>query len=95
VIALSADLFREAGISLYTEQYLAGLLRSPCPLVFLCVPAGGGRAGRTGPVPWYDIWAAMASFVLASYVAIRFPDLSELVSMQPLDGLYCGCLQSS
>jgi len=48
VIALSADLFRLAGLSLYTEQVLAGLLALAMPLIFLYVPAGGGRGGRRG-----------------------------------------------
>ena len=40
-IALSADLFRMAGLSLYTEQVLAGLLAIATPLVFLHVSARG------------------------------------------------------
>src|SRR5258706_5973594 len=48
-IALSADLFRVAGLSLYTEQVLAGLLAIATPLVFLHVSAGGGsRRARAG-----------------------------------------------
>jgi len=60
-IALSADLFRVAGLSLYTEQVLAGLLAIATPLVFLHVSARGER-GRTGNVPWYDLAAAIAGF---------------------------------
>ncbi len=87
VIAVSADLFRDLGLSLYTEQYLAGLLAIAMPLLFLHVPAAGGRGGRTGPVPWYDALAAVVSFVAASYVAVRFPTLSDMVSARPWDGL--------
>ena len=89
VVAVSANLFRVVGISLYTEQYLAGLLALAMPLLFLHVPAtrsGAGR-GRSGPVPWYDMVLAALSFVLGAYVAVRFPPLSELVATQPLDGL--------
>ena len=86
VIALSADLFRRIGVSLFTEQYIAVLLAIAMPLLFLHVPAGKGRE-RTGPVPWYDMIAALASFVAAIYIAVRFPPLSELVSMRPWDGL--------
>jgi hypothetical protein len=49
-IALSADLFRMAGFSLYTEQVLAGLLAIATPLIFLHVSAAGER-GRAGAVP--------------------------------------------
>ncbi|HEY6239309.1 MAG TPA: TRAP transporter fused permease subunit [Burkholderiales bacterium] len=85
-IALSADLFRMAGLSLYTEQYLAGLLAIATPLVFLHVSARGER-GRTGGVPWYDLAAAIAGFAASAYLAIRYASLSELTSKQPWDGL--------
>src|SRR5260221_9969893 len=84
-IALSADLFRMAGLSLYTEQVLAGLLAIPTPLVFLHVSAAGER-GRAA-VPWYDLAAAIVGSVAAAYLAVRFPALSELTSKQPWDGL--------
>lgn len=89
IIAVSADLFRMAGLSLHTEQYLAGMLALGMPLVFLYFPARGtlGGRGRSGAVPWYDVAAAIASFALALYIAIRFPKLSELVSVRPWDGL--------
>ena len=92
VVGVSADWFRMAGIVLYTEQYLAGLLAVAMPLLFLNVPAGGGRGGRTGPVPWYDIVAAVASCGASIYVLLRFPRLSELVSVQPWDGLLAAAI---
>src|SRR5437763_1432965 len=85
-IALSADLFRMAGLSLYTEQVLAGLLAIATPLVFLHVSAAGER-GRAGAVPWYDLVAAIAGFAASAYLAIRYASLSELTSKQPWDGL--------
>src|SRR6266446_10884891 len=84
-IALSADVFRMAGLSLYTEQVLAGLLAIATPLVFLHVSARGER-GRAA-VPWYDLAAAAAGFAAAAYLAIRYASLSELTSKQPWDGL--------
>jgi TRAP transporter 4TM/12TM fusion protein len=88
VIAVTADLFRRVGISLYSEQYLAGLVALAMPLLFLYVPANGQRGGRKGaPVPWYDVLAALVSFAGMIYVAVRFPALSELVSQRPWDGL--------
>src|SRR5438034_11440905 len=85
-IALSADLFRMAGLSLYTEQVLAGLLAIATPLVFLHVSAGGER-GRAGAVPWYDAAAAIAALAASAYLAIRYASLSELTSKQPWDGI--------
>src|SRR3954454_19625640 len=86
VIAVSTDLFRNAGLSLYTEQYLAALLALALPLIYLHVPAGVGRS-RTGPVPWYDIIAAILGLLCSIYVVVRFPPLSELVAERPWDGL--------
>jgi TRAP transporter 4TM/12TM fusion protein len=86
VIAVSADLFRRFGISLYTEQYLAGLTAIALPLLYLHVPISGGRK-REGPVPWYDVLAAAVAFLCCLYAAIRFPPLSELVAERPWDGL--------
>src|SRR5256885_7488896 len=85
-IALSADLFRVAGLPLYTEQVLAALLAIATPLVFLHVSAAGER-GRAGAVPWYDLVAAIAGFAASAYLAIRYASLSELTSKQPWDGL--------
>jgi TRAP transporter 4TM/12TM fusion protein len=87
VICVTADVFRMIGISLYTEQYLAGLTALAMPLLFLYVPATGARGGEGRVVPWYDIALAILSFACMVYVAVRFPTLSELVSARPLDGL--------
>src|SRR5215467_5913084 len=87
VIAVTADLFRLAGLSLYTKQYLAGLMAIALPLLYLHVLAHGRRGARTGPVPWYDLVAAIVAFIAMVYVAFRFPTLSELVSARPWDGL--------
>lgn len=87
VIAVTADLLRPLGVSLYTEQLLAALLAIAMPIIYLHVPAGGTRGGRQGSVPWYDIAAAGVSFATFAYVAIRFPALSELVAEHPVQGL--------
>jgi len=97
VVAWAADLFRRIGFQLYTEQYIAGLCALALPLVYLHVP-GRRRAraalddetaarGRIGPVPWYDLAAALAGFLACAYIAVRFPVLSELVSQRPWDGM--------
>ncbi len=69
-VAVAADVFRKLGLALYTEQYLAGLLALAMPLLFLHVPADGGKRGREGPVPWYDLVAALTSFAGAVYIAV-------------------------
>jgi TRAP transporter 4TM/12TM fusion protein len=92
VIALAADLFRRAGLALYAEQYIAALMALALPLVFLHVPARGGRAARKAPVPWYDALFALVGGVASVYWALRFPVLSELVSERPRDGLLVAAL---
>jgi TRAP-type uncharacterized transport system fused permease subunit len=87
VIAIAADVFRRFGVSLYAEQYLAGLLALAVPLVFLNFSASGGRARREGPVPWYDLLAAALGFVCSLYLLVRFPDLSQQIATQPWIGL--------
>src|SRR5258706_15598063 len=84
-IALSADLFRMAGLSLYTEQVLAGLLAIATPLVFLHVSAAGER-GRAGAVPWYDLPAAIVGSVAAASLAGGCPPVAEPTSKQPWGG---------
>jgi TRAP transporter 4TM/12TM fusion protein len=85
VLALAADLFRRVGIVLYSEQYLAGLMALAMPLLFLHIDVSGKE--RDGTVPAYDLVAAAASFATSAYVAVRFPDLSQLVSTPTPDGV--------
>ena len=88
VLAMAADLFRIVlGINLYTEQYVSGLLALALPLVFLHVPASGKRGGRQGPVPWYDLVAAIVGCLSCVYLFVEFPDLSQQVAVHPLKGL--------
>jgi len=94
VLAWAADLIRLFGFLIYVEQYIALMVALALPLVFLTVPARrvaphpedeGTR--RDGSVPWFDQVAALAGFVLGIYIAFRFPELSEMGSQRPWDGL--------
>ena len=87
IVALAADLFRRAGLAWYAEQYISLLLAAAMPLIFLHVPARGPRVSAGRRVPWYDLVAAIASFVCALYMTLRYPELSDLVSVRPADGL--------
>ena len=91
VLAWVLDVFRFLGLLFYTEQFLAGLLVLALPLVYLCYRARGGRS-RSGPIPWYDGAAALLGFGLSTYVALRFPVLSELVATRPTDGIVVASL---
>jgi TRAP transporter 4TM/12TM fusion protein len=81
---------RKFGFLIYTEQYIAAMVALALPLVYLAVPAApsnGQQRRRYGNVPWYDVAAAAAGFVLALYVAERFPHLSEEAATRPWDGV--------
>ncbi len=96
VLAWASDVFRMLGFLFYTEQYIAVMLAIALALIYLSVPArkvAGGLASDEGPgkrnsqIPWYDIVAAAVGFCTAIYVAVRFPELSEMVSKKPLAGM--------
>jgi TRAP transporter 4TM/12TM fusion protein len=87
-IVWAADLPREFGLLLYTEQFLCGMLALALPLVLLST-----RATKDAPpdaVPWYDWLAAAAGFGAAGYMAARYPVLAELIALHPADGLAAG-----
>lgn len=89
-IAWASDLFRIAGLLLYTEQFLSGIIAIALPLVLLSIRAN--RERRYTYIPWYDIVLSLMVFFAAIYMAIRYPILAELVSDAPLDGLIPGII---
>ena len=84
-LAWSADLYRDVGLVLFTEQFLAGMLGIALALVFMHYPARR-RTERTR-VPVYDLIAAVLGLGAGAYVAVVFPELSERLDADPLDGL--------
>ena len=73
------------GLLLYNEQFLAGMVGLGMALVYLTQPARRG-APRT-VIPWYDWLLAAFSLALGLYIAVRFPVLSEDMTLRPIDGL--------
>ena len=90
VVAWSTDLFRLAGVLLFSQQFLNGVLALSIPLTFIVHRAGQRRGG--GIPPWYDVGAAVVGGGAAVYMAVRFPALSELIHEAPADGLIAGLL---
>ncbi len=84
-LAWSADLYRDVGLVLFTEQFLAGMLGIALALVFMHYPARR-RSERTR-VPFYDLIAGVLGLSAGAYVAVVFPELSERLDTDPLDGL--------
>ena len=83
-IGWAADLYTKAGLVLYNEQFLAGMLALVLALAFLTVPA---RKGAAGPVPWYDVLAAAAGFFTAAYVSVDYPQLANEIAFRPIHAL--------
>jgi TRAP transporter 4TM/12TM fusion protein len=87
-IVWAADLPREFGLLLYTEQFLCGMLALALPLVLLSTRAT--KDAQPDAAPWYDWLAAAAGFAAAGYMAARYPELAELIAQHPADGLAAG-----
>ena len=89
-ITWAADVFRLVGLLLYTEQFLSGILAIAVPLVFLSVRAKKSQKGDS--IPWYDYVFSGIGFICASFMAVRYPALAELVSDAPIEGLIPGTI---
>src|SRR5882672_12507764 len=72
------------GLNLYTEQLLLAVLGFAIAICFLIAPATPRYKGR---VPWWDLGAAFAGLALCLYLAWRYPELSNRLTMRPLDGI--------
>ena len=85
-IAFAFQFYRNVlGLLLYNEQFLAGMIGVALVLVFLTQPA---RPGETRvAVPWYDGFLAALSAAIGFHMVIRYPALSEDMTLRPLDGL--------
>ncbi|HSE78791.1 MAG TPA: TRAP transporter fused permease subunit [Alphaproteobacteria bacterium] len=84
----AADLYRRAGLQLYTEQFVAGMLALALPLAFIHF-RGRAETPRHA-VPWYDWLAAGLAAVAGWYLAIRYPKLVDLILLRPADGVALG-----
>jgi TRAP transporter 4TM/12TM fusion protein len=84
-VAWAADLYRQVGLVLFMEQYVAIILAIAFLLLFISVPA---RKGFSQAIPpWYDIVAGLAGFAAAGYIAARFVTLGTQMFFRPIDGL--------
>jgi TRAP transporter 4TM/12TM fusion protein len=84
-LAWAMELYRGAGLLLFNEQILAGMLGLALALVYLTQPFRPGAARPS--VPWYDWALAAAGAAAGAYLCVRFPVLSEEVTSRPVDGL--------
>ncbi|MGE0744869.1 MAG: TRAP transporter permease [Rhodospirillales bacterium] len=89
-IVRSLDLDRAVGILLHTEQFLFGMLGVGYFLVFLHL--GADRRPRTGPVPWYDVALALIGAATGFWLAVRYPQLADIVFDEPPEALVTGTI---
>jgi len=89
-IAQAADLYRAVGLLLYSEQFLFAMLGIAYLLIFLHID--WRRKQRTGPVPWYDCICGLAGLVSCWWLAVRYPDLADIVVDQPPEALITGTI---
>lgn len=82
------DLFRTLGLNILTQQFVSGMLALSLALAMIHLPARRGTA-RTH-VPWYDWGMAIAGFLAGTYLAVRIPQLVDLIFMRPIDGVLAG-----
>ncbi|HYA46433.1 MAG TPA: hypothetical protein VEF92_02675, partial [Burkholderiales bacterium] len=84
VVGWVLDLQRSLlGLNLYTEQLLLAVLGFAIAICFLVT----GRMTR-----WWDAAAAFAGLALCLYLAWRYPELSDRLTMRPLDGILMSAL---
>ncbi|MEP7031849.1 MAG: TRAP transporter large permease subunit, partial [Pseudolabrys sp.] len=84
-IGFALQFYRNVGLLLFNEQFLAAMLALGMALVYLTQPI---RKGMPRPVvPWYDWLLAGLSLALGLFIAVRYPELSENMTSRPLDGL--------
>ena len=84
-LAWSADLYRDVGLVLFPEQFLAGMYGIGLALTYIHFPRRRGTERVS--VPWYDGILALVGLGAGAYVAVVFPELTEELVKSPLDGL--------
>lgn len=88
-IGWAADIYRIIGLQIYNEQFIAVMLAVSLALAFLYLPARRNRP-RTR-VPWYDVLLAAVVFTAGIYLAVKYPDLVDLVLLRPPEAVAVGC----
>ena len=89
-LAWSADLYRAAGLALYSPQIIAPILGVAIALVYLHFPAR--RNTKRTSLPWYDGLAALVGFVTSWYVSHTFPVLINELIYEPYEAVIVGSI---
>ncbi|MDH4190888.1 MAG: TRAP transporter fused permease subunit [Betaproteobacteria bacterium] len=90
-LAWAAGLNQILALSIYSEQFGAAMLAAAIALAYLHLPARDAGHPKVR-VPWYDWVAAIAAFAASAYIAVRYPDLSDIILLRPVDGVIAGSI---
>lgn len=85
------DVFRQLGVNILKQQFVAGMLAVSLALVYLHLPAKRKGEPRSR-VPWYDWVCAVAGLAAGLYLAFKIPVLADLILMRPPDGVIAGAI---
>jgi TRAP transporter 4TM/12TM fusion protein len=84
-IAWAVGIHQILALPIYAEQFAAAMLTGTLALAYIQLPAR--RDKLRGRVPWYDWLAAAASFAAGTYLAVRFPQMVDMILLRPLDAV--------
>lgn len=76
----SLDVPRYFSVSFYPQQFFAAMLALVLPLAFLAKRVNR-RSG--GPVPIYDLVAALAGFLACGFIAVVYADIVNQIFLRP------------
>jgi len=86
-IAWAADLPRTLGASLYTEQFIAGILGLTLGLAYLKI-----AAQQLGFGYWLSLGASVLAMGIAGYFAVFYADLVLVMAFTPTSLVILGCV---
>jgi TRAP transporter 4TM/12TM fusion protein len=82
-IGYALDLFRKIGLNLFTEQFLLEILGLCLLTVFIRLPADSKK--NRDSVPWYDMLAGLAGFLMSTYAAVKYEIILENLHSVQID----------
>lgn len=80
-VAYSLGVPRMLGVAFYPQQFMAAILAFALPIAFLSFPAR--RESRRIKAPWYDVALAVIAFAAVAYIAMRYPQVVNLIFARP------------
>jgi TRAP transporter 4TM/12TM fusion protein len=84
----SVGIYQILALELYAEQFSAAMLALGLALAFLHLPAR--RHAPKPSIPWYDWVLAAVGAAAALYLAVRFPQLVDIILLRPRDAVIAG-----